>query len=134
MSPVRQMRDDRLVEMLATGYSVAEAAAAVGCAVSTIYRKLSIPGFAAKLAAARAERWRPRESRLLTEFDKSVDAMIAIRDDETVHNSTRLRAAQAIAELALRVSKVTSFDEETAKLQHMAARIEAQRGAGDDGV
>jgi hypothetical protein len=130
MSPIAQQRDERLIEMLATGHSVAQAAADVGCAVSTVYRKLALPGFAAKLAAARAERWRPRESRLLSEFDRSLDVMIAIRDDETTHRSTRLRAAQAVADLTLRVGRVGATDEQVTMLLHLAERAAAQKGAG----
>jgi hypothetical protein len=119
-------RDLALIAAIASGRTVTEAAAELGISAPTAYRRLGDPAFAARLATAKAANWSPESTELRSEFRRSVAHMVATRDDENVHASTRLRAAQAICDLALRVTKEVELAARVAALEQLAAEGRTQ--------
>ncbi len=122
-------RDGQLVALLAAGNSPTQAAASIGCSATTVYRRLANEAFVSRLAVAKSQRWAPAAAVLRVEFDKSVTHMVAVRDNDAVAHSTRLRAAQAICELALKVAQVTDTDQQIAAI---AAALADKKEPNDD--
>jgi len=114
-------RDRAIVACLAAGKTPTEAAAELGVSAPTIYRRMSDPAFRAALAVAKAAGWAGEVSELRREFRRSVAHMVRVRDDESVHDATRMRAAVAICELSLRLTKEIDYDSRLAALELLAA-------------
>lgn len=111
--------DVALIAALAAGASTTDAATAAFVSATTAYRRMQRPEFQAALAEAKAGRWKPSAERLREEVANSIDRMVALRDSETTHASTKLRAAETLITLALKLHEVVDV------LPRMAA-IEAQ--------
>jgi hypothetical protein len=116
-------RDRAMIAGLASGKTPTEAAAELGISAPTVYRRLSDPAFTAQLAVAKATAWAPEASELRREFRRSVAHMVTVRDNPDVHDGTRLRAAQAICDLALRVAESTDRDVRLAALELFVSEL-----------
>ena len=123
--PMRVAKEDEILALMAAGFSPTEAAAKADRSASTVYRLLARPDFAARLHEARAMQLRPHVEKLVTALGRAIDKMLAVMDDPTVVASTQLRAAAAVAELALK------FHERVDVLPRLVA-LEACVGGGFD--
>jgi AcrR family transcriptional regulator len=111
MSTTGKQRDAELVELLSAGRSVAEAAAALGCSVSTVYRRFRDASFRSQLRAAKAALWAPDTERLRQSVGHAI-ATIENLMTNAQHESTRLRAAVELIRLALDTKKLTDLEQE----------------------
>lgn len=109
--------DLSLIDALASGLSMTEAAGAVGLSASAAYRRGRRPMFRAAVNEKRGEAWRPIAAALRSECLNAVMALARIRDDASVHASTRVRACEAILNQATRFDGQTIVGPELATLQ-----------------
>jgi hypothetical protein len=122
--------DVALIAALVDGASTTEAAAAASVSATTAYRRMQSPAFRISLADAKAGRWRASAECLRDEVPRSIERLVALRDSEHTHPSTKLRAAETIITLALR------FDEVVEVLPRVAAmemQLSGLRDAGQQG-
>ncbi|AMV24127.1 hypothetical protein VT84_07000 [Gemmata sp. SH-PL17] len=121
------MRDEALVALLAEGKTPVQAAAELGVGHATVYRALARPDVRVALATARGAHWSESVTTLKREFRSSVDVLREIRDDTNQPAMVRMRAALALADLALRTCKVTDEDVRLTVLEQIAADHRGQR-------
>ena len=112
-----EQNDDVLIQHLAAGHTVSQAAGAVALSTQTVYRRLRDPLFRAKLAEARAAVLQPVVARTMAEVGKSLDRLVAIRDDEDAAPSSRVRAAVAIIETALKLNNAVVVELRLASIE-----------------
>ena len=128
--------DIAIIEALSAGASTTDAATAAGVSAATAYRRMARANFRVALAEARAGLWKPDAEKLRAEVSKSIDRLVAIRDDESAHKSTLIRAAVAIIELALKLHETVEVESRLAAIEAaLAERGSASSGssAGDSG-
>jgi hypothetical protein len=97
------LADAPLVIALAAGRSRRDAAESAGVSERTVYRRLEDPGFRARVHAERDELIRSAVGRLC---DASVDAVETLRgvaSDSAAPTNSRVAAARAILEFALKL-------------------------------
>lgn len=116
--------DCAIIAAIVAGASTTDSATAAGVSATTVYRRMSRPAFRVALAEARAGLWKPDAERLRSEVAKSIDRLAAIRDDEEAHDSTRLRAAETLITLAVRMHDLVEVQPRLAAVE--AALLEWQ--------
>jgi AcrR family transcriptional regulator len=117
--------DDAIVELMVAGMTTAEVAAAIGRSASTVYRRLRSPAVRARITEGRAEVLRPHLRALQSATGRAIDYLVQVLDLPNHHASTKVRAAVAIVELAM---KLTHFVE----LAPRVAALEAGRRGRDE--
>jgi hypothetical protein len=123
--------DDRLVELLASGKTIAETAALVGRSTSTLYRRMQSPMFRARLSEARAGRLKPIADILADACDPAVDRLLAVIRDPDATHSVVVRAAETIITLALKLDEHANIAPRLAALEAVIAEQKADRGDAD---
>lgn len=119
--------DLTLIERLASGSTMTEAAAGLGLSASSAYRRARRPAFKAALVEHRGSQWRPIAHALRCECLASVRVMARIRDDDTVSARVRSETAAKIIEMAVGLSNHLDVVPAIAELQR---EVEADRGGG----
>jgi len=116
--------DIALIAALAAGASTTEAATAASVSATTAYRRMQSAAFRAALAEAKAGRWKPDAERLREEVSLSIARLVELRDSSTTHASTKLRAAVAIVELAIRLHELVNLLPRLAAIEAQLAVVE----------
>src|SRR5262245_41599683 len=119
--------DVALITALTGGKSITEAAAEIGISATTAYRRHASQAFRVALADAMAGRWKPHAARLHGEVSKSLDRLIALRDDERVHPSTRLKAIESIFNLLFKLTEIVEIEPRLTALELQAAEQRSGR-------
>lgn len=95
--------DNALIAAIVRHGSPTRAAAAVGCGVATVHRRLLEPLFAAKVQEARAAQLFTAAQSLTDLLPSSIEALRAIQDDVTAADRDRIHAANSIIATCIRV-------------------------------
>lgn len=101
--------DRAIVDAMAGGASVAEAAKTAGVGERTVYRRLNRPLVRAAITDTALGRVRPTVRLLHDEMPAAVRVLVTLRDDPTTHPSTRLRASVALIELGFKGLEVVAI-------------------------
>lgn len=109
-------RDSEIVDLFAAGQSVADVASTLGLSASTVYRHLRRPAVRAALAATRAERWRPVADELRSGVSIAVRRLQYLTEHAR-QESTAVRAAVALVELALKLDELCEVKTRVAALE-----------------
>lgn len=127
---VQQERQQLVISALVAGRTQTEAAAAAGVSEKTVYRYLRDPKFRVQLAAARSAQWAPVARRLRAGVERALQVIEDLMNSETSHESTKLRAAVAYLELAVKFDDVTNTAPRLAAMEDAIA--ERREGEADD--
>lgn len=98
-------REERLVELAANGNTATETAAVLGVCATTVYRALRKPAVRRAVAERRAEKWRPAAVEMRGGVTSSVRRLVHLVE-HAEHESTQVRAAVAVIELALKFDQL----------------------------
>jgi hypothetical protein len=120
MARGRRGADDRLLQILACGATVAAAAAQAGVSEATAYRRLAEPGFRRRLQALRADMVQRTAGTLTAAANEAVRTLLELLKG-AAPPAARLGAARAVLELGMKVR-------ETAELEQRLAALEEQVG------
>jgi hypothetical protein len=124
MARGRRGADDRLLQLLACGATVATAATQAGVSDATVYRRLTDKEFSRKLQALRADMVQRTSGALTAAGTESVQTLLELQKPG-LPPATRLGAAKATLELGMKVR-------ETAELEQRLAALEEQVAANAD--
>jgi hypothetical protein len=120
MARGRRGADDRLLQTLACGATVAAAAAQAGVSEATAYRRLAEPEFRRRLQALRADMVQRTAGTLTAAANEAVRTLLELLKG-AAPPAARLGAARAVLELGMKVR-------ETAELEQRLAALEEQVG------
>ena len=121
MARGRRGADDRLLQLLVCGATVATAATQAGVSEATVYRRLADKEFSRKLQGLRADMVQRTSGALTAAGTESVRTLLELQKPG-VAPATRLGAAKATLELGMKVR-------ETAELEQRLAALEEQMAA-----
>ena len=113
--------DALMIEALVAGKSHSEVAAVGGVSTQTVYRRLRDPRFRAAVSEGRARLWLPDADRLRREVSKSIDTLVAIRDNERTQDRTRAGVAKDIIELAVKLHEKVDTEPRLAAIENELA-------------
>jgi hypothetical protein len=122
-----------LIAALAGGATVTQAAASLGCAVSTVYWKLNDPAFRAALATAKGNLWQPETERARAHVNRAIDVIFDLMQN-VAHPSTRLRAAVEMVRVALDLKNVADTQPRLVAIEAALAMNPEPRGGTDEPV
>lgn len=108
--------DRLLIACLLAHPTIAAAAKAANVSDRTIYRRLRSATFKAALTDARGGKLREDGQPARDQMRASIDRLVQLRDGAK-HESTRLRAAQALLDLALKLNDVVEVAPKIAALE-----------------
>jgi hypothetical protein len=114
----RRNADDRLALELATGKTVADAAAAAGVSERTAYRRLDDPEFRGRLTVLRGEMVRRAAGRLADGSTNAAETLTALLSAKS--EAVRLGAARSILELGTKLRDSTEIEERIVALEDAA--------------
>lgn len=120
----RSGADSLLVLRIASGDTIAEAAAACGLSERTIYRRLKDDDFQAAVQELRAAFTSQAAGRLGSLYQHHVDAIHKMAGDETAPAGVRLAASKAVLELGLKLRSESDFERRLKALEDRAAAAE----------
>lgn len=113
------------VAALLTAPTIATAAAAVGISEQTLWRWLQDPDFKERYREAKREAVAQAVARLQQVSSQAVETLWVIMTDDEAKDSTRVTAAKAVLEMAIK----------GIELEDLAARIDAlEKSLGGKGV
>ena len=117
--------EQTLLNLLAAGRSVREAAAGAGVSERTVYRRLASPGFQKRLAAIRDELITAALGELVGCASQAVTKLRRLLEarDERV----QLQAAKALLEQALRLREAVTLEQRLATLERNLERERSRR-------
>lgn len=121
----RSRADDPLAAALAAGKTVRDAATATGVSERTAHRRLTDPGFKARVTELRGGMVATAAGRLADGMAAAADVLRALlaSDDENV----RHKAAAKLIELGLRVREQAEIEDRIGRLEELAATAEKTR-------
>ena len=124
--------DDALLLALACGLSAEQAAKQAGVSVTTAYRRLDDPAFAARLGDLRADML-ARAAAMLTAA--AVESVRTLADLLKPANApaVRLNAARAILEHGVKLRALVEIESSLKDLEDRLAQLPAAAGRGRDG-
>ncbi len=112
----RRNSDERLVLALACGATVEAAARQAGVSESTAFRRLANPDFRRRLNDLRADMVGRATATLTAASLESVKTLVALQSTSTPP-ATRLGAARAVLELAVKFRELVEFEGRLAMLE-----------------
>jgi hypothetical protein len=119
----RNRRDRELLQALACGASVENAARKSGVSERTVYRRLAEPAFARQLSQLRADMVQ-RTAGLLTGAGLgSVKTLVDLQQDVAVSAAVRRRSARDILELGIKLRESAELEQRVADLEARLAGI-----------
>ena len=108
--------DDLLALHLAQGFSVAKAAELAGVCADTVYRRLKLPEFRARVQRHRDEIFRRDADQLASLAGKSVLTLHALLDSR--NDAVRLGAARTVLDTAVKFREQFELAERIMELEH----------------
>jgi hypothetical protein len=102
--------DELLIQALACGAQVEQAAAKAGVSPRTVYRRMKDPGFKQRIRDLQAETMERTGSMLLAASLQSVKTLLALQDASNPPG-VRLGAARAVLDISIRYREYTEFQE-----------------------
>ncbi len=127
---IGRLTDDALIQALVAGKSVTEAAADAKCSVRTANRRMLRDEFRRRLAEARSKRLLPYAERV----DGTARATLEWLQTkaETGRPASRVRAAVALIEVALKLQTARYLELRLLALEHAVAQLNKTRPAAAD--
>ena len=105
-----KISDEKLLAALMVTPTISAAAAALGCGERTIFRRMENPAFREQYERMQRDALLTASAGLYGRVGAAVDTMAAIMTDGQVGASTRLNAARAIVDAAVRVAEVVDIE------------------------
>ena len=102
-------KDEIILNALLTSFTVKEAAETAGISEGTIYNYLKRPEFVQKYNEARGTIIAHATATLQAYSTKAVEEIIALIDDFSINEQTRLNACRTILEYCLKFTEVHDF-------------------------
>lgn len=119
---------ERIADLYANGFKVAQIAADLSCSVVTVYKYLSQPLVKARLTEARAATLRPLVQLVESELRANVERLTAVRDDADENTRNRLAAVQQLNDFFLKIHERVEI---LPRLAALEASLADAAGGGD---
>jgi hypothetical protein len=116
MARGRRGADERLLQTLAGGATVAAAATQAGVSEATAYRRLAEPEFRRRLQALRADIVQRTAGTLTAAANEAVQALLELLK-AAAPPAARLGAAKAVLELGMKVREAAELEQRLAALE-----------------
>lgn len=117
ITPQLSPLDERIVILIVSGMSATKAAAELGVSSQTVYRHIRRPLVRTAISELRAGEFNDAAALGRREVRRSMETLIALRDDDDGHPSTRLRAAEAVIKLTTDLHKLTDHEPRIAAIE-----------------
>jgi hypothetical protein len=117
----RRKGDALLVESLAGGHTVAQAARQAGVSARTVFRRLGNPEFQERVRKARARMFDSATGALASIMHKSVAALRELLGNPSA--SIRLSAARCVLEAAQRLREAVELEQRLAEVESVVRGI-----------
>jgi len=121
----RRNADERLLTLLACGFTVEVAAQQAGVGTTTVYRRMKDPNFRRQLQRVRADFVQRTAGTMTAAATEAVRTLLELLKAPTAA-PVRLGAARAILEIGMKVREVADFEE---RLTALEQRLEPGTGA-----
>jgi hypothetical protein len=112
----RKNADDQLLQLLACGATVEQAAQQAGVSARTAHRRLKDPSFQQRLQAARSDMVQRTSGMLTAAAMEAVKTLLTLQHAE-IPAAVRLGAARAVLELGLKLREVSNLTERIEALE-----------------
>lgn len=116
--------DERMMALLAAGYTHARVAEEVGTCAKTVQRRLQLPGFKERVDELKRDLHAESWSRLLGLRDKALGVLDAAMDSNI--ERTRLQAARTVFELGTRIRKEQASEEILDRVKGLESELAAR--------
>jgi hypothetical protein len=123
--------DSALLQALACGATVENAARKAGVSERTAYRRLADPEFSKQLHQLRLEMVQRTAAMLTGAGMSSVKTLLDIQQDAAVHAGVRRRAARDVLEMGMRLRENADWEERLAALEQRLKDSTQQRPFAD---
>jgi hypothetical protein len=125
--PRRLRGEGELIQLLASGATVKDAAARTGLSERTVYRRLLDLTFKQRLEAARRDRWTRIGDIMTAATLPSAKKLISLLDLTAVPYAVQLGAARTIIEQSLRLRQHNEVEVRLAAVEEQCARLAAEK-------
>ena len=116
-------KQQRAISALLASKTMGEAAQSAGVGERTLYTWLTLPAFRAALSAAEGELIDQAVRRLLRLQDLSIDTIEAMLGDADASQAVRLRAAQLVLEITLKMREQRDVEQRLSALEQAAGAL-----------
>lgn len=99
----KRVSDEILLEALLSTKSIKDASVKTGLTVQSVYNRLNNPVFRAKLQKHRTANFNVASNKLTTATGDAIETLIEIMNDYNVASAVRVKSAQALLDITLRV-------------------------------
>ena len=112
-----RIADERMIEALLTTKNITKCAEVLGCNRKSIYDRLKKPEFYAKLQQERKNAFALASTQITDAQSTAVGTLVNIMCDESASAMVRVKASQAILDIALKTIQMTDIVDEIAELK-----------------
>lgn len=112
-----RISDEKMLETLISTGNIKESAEILGCTRKSIYDRLQKPEFYAKLQQERKNAFALASTQITDAQSTAVGTLVNIMCDESASAMVRVKASQAILDIALKTIQMTDIVDEIAELK-----------------
>lgn len=112
-----RITDEKMLEALIAAGTVTEAAKMLNCTRKSIYDRLKRPDFYERLQTQRKNGFVLATAKVTDAQSTAINTLVNIMTDEEAGTMARVRSAQAILDVALKVTQITDIVEEIQEIR-----------------
>lgn len=112
-----RITDEKMLETLISTGNIKESAEILGCTRKSIYDRLKKPEFYAKLQQERKNAFALASTQITDAQSTAIGTLVNIMCDESASAMVRVKASQAILDIALKTIQMTDIVDEIAELK-----------------
>lgn len=113
----------QLIEALFSAKSRRAAAVACNISSATLYRWMNDPKFQEALNRAESQVVKDATTKLISEFDHSIDTLIVLRKDGAPSDSVKLKSAVAILQIGREMHEAQLIEERLSTLENLVVEL-----------
>lgn len=114
-----RITDEKMLEALITTGNIKESAEILGCTRKSIYDRLKKPEFYAKLQAERKNAFALASTQITDAQSTAINTLLNIMTDAESGTMAKVRSAQAVLDVALKVTQITDIVEEIQEIKQI---------------
>lgn len=114
-----RITDEKMLEALITVGNITEAARMLNCNRKTIYDRMKRPDFYERLQTQRKNGFVLATAKVTDAQSTAINTLVNIMTDEKSGTMARVRSAQAILDVALKVTQITDIVEEIQEIKQI---------------
>jgi hypothetical protein len=129
--PIRKAVDRVLLQALACGATVENAARKAGVCERTVYRRLEDPDFCRRLQELRTEMVQRTAGMLTAAGLSSVKVLVDLQNDVAVEPTVRRRSARDVLEMGLKFREAAELEQRLAAVEARLAGAASEAGQAE---